>query len=277
MHDHVDLQAASPQGQIYAEAFLLIDWGVGGLGVLRELIDLNYCGQIVYVSDSGNTPFGKMSSHELIAALSRILSYFYNLGGRQAFLACNAASTVLNDLVLQWQGKGLVIGGIIEFGRTMIEQDPGPRIGVIGGNRTIESKTYAYKTPEKETICIAAQPLSGMIERGEQDSAEFFETARKILEPLAACDALLMACTHYSAAESVFRKILPNCRLLDPAKPAGIALSLSAAEVGMAPGRDGNKKSFLPQFFTTGNCVESGKAAALAFGFADCKFQSLRL
>ena len=62
-----------------------------------------------------------------------------------------------------------------------------------------------------------AQPLSARIEAGDRSSPALVAEVRRIVAPLAACDALLLACTHYPAISPVFRGCLPGAQILDPA------------------------------------------------------------
>ncbi|WP_166906149.1 hypothetical protein [Mycobacterium sp. DL440] len=72
----------------------IVDWGIGGIGVVREL-DRRVPGlPVLYWSDAGATPYGRMRGDALAARLSAVVSELAHRGATEVVLACNAASTV---------------------------------------------------------------------------------------------------------------------------------------------------------------------------------------
>ena len=78
----------------------IVDWGIGGLGVVREL--RAYCTHknavlpaISYLSDTGAPPYGTLSARDLEARLRIAIGFLRDRGASRILLACNAASTAL--------------------------------------------------------------------------------------------------------------------------------------------------------------------------------------
>jgi len=74
----------------------IIDWGIGGMSIYKliksELGNL----PVIYFSDTGVTPYGKMSRRELtFASASRARFSSGREGVTHLVVGCNAASTVL--------------------------------------------------------------------------------------------------------------------------------------------------------------------------------------
>ncbi len=76
----------------------MIDWGIGGLGVYKELVTDSPQFTCVYISDSGFTPYGKTPKLKLIRRLNQIVDFLRRKGVKTVIVACNAASTVLDEL-----------------------------------------------------------------------------------------------------------------------------------------------------------------------------------
>ena len=144
----------------------IIDWGIGGLGFYREWKNHRPDEEVLYFSDSGHTPYGKLSEKQLSDRLSEVFSFLCDAYGITHFMvACNAASSVMdgNRITECDQATG-VVDGTVEFIRTQLT---GKELTILGGSRVINSKTYSNKLPEFNLLEMSAQPLSALVERGD--------------------------------------------------------------------------------------------------------------
>lgn len=187
----------------------ICDYGIGGVSLykrLREHTDAD----IIYFSDTGFVPYGKVPEHTLRAQVQRVINYLRDKGANRIVVACNAASTVLPD--------DPDVVGMIDFGIRTVLDSGSAHTGVIGGFRTVESEVY--KRPLEQlgvkVIQRPAQALSICIEAGETDSALLRSELKTILEPLQSCETLLLACTHYPAIAPLIQEYVPDVKLLDP-------------------------------------------------------------
>ncbi len=246
----------------------VLDWGIGGLSVYNALEPAlgGEC-SILYFSDAGATPYGKLGPAVLKQRLlAVVLALAEKYGVRHFVIACNAASTVLPGLQVAFQKRGLLVTGVIDRGVELLAATPFRRAGVIGGRRTILSRVFPtrLRTSKGQVVGRIAQPLSAMIERGELDSERMHATLSTTLRPLQTCDALLLACTHYPAIAVQISRHLPGCRLLDPAG--------ATAEYVVRHWRSHWENSARPPrgsahiFLTSGDTAEMRRAAAAAFG-----------
>ena len=195
----------------------LIDWGIGGLSVYKELKKEIKNFSCVYLSDSGYTPYGKTSSKKLIQRLHQLSDFFRKQDVNEVVIACNAASTVLGKL--QKLNPDIKYYGMLQAGEKAIRQSHSKSVLVLGGKRTIQSQFFQnlFKDSKIRLLARIAQPLSGLIEQGQQNLPKFnAEVARLALNQQAT--AVLLACTHYPAATTVFQKNFPNAAVLDPAQ-----------------------------------------------------------
>lgn len=171
---------------------------------------------ILYVSDAGETPYGKMKPKELQARILLLLRAAKHQNISHALIACNAASTILPTLDLP-----IFTEGVIEIPLQKIIKDgekKRPVLGIIGGKRTIESGAWSmplcehgFKIHEK-----IAQPFSALIEAGQHHNIKSFTTFKEVLHGLEEVTDLVLACTHYIAAKDIISKIIPKATLFDP-------------------------------------------------------------
>lgn len=249
-----------------APSLLVLDWGVGGFGVVHRLRASSPGLSLSYFSDAGFTPYGKVPAPALALRLEEVLAHFAAEGARHVVVACNAASTVVPALSLP---RGLTVTDMISPGVELVRAAQISELGLVGGVRTVRSGVHrarlrAFGVRVRSRV---AQPLSALIEAGDLGSDHLRAEVRRIVAPLAHLPALLLACTHYPAIAEVFRAALPGVALLDPAEPA-------ARRALAAVPADGEGAL---RVFTSGDPEATRRAARLAFGVETGPVTRLRL
>ena len=228
----------------------IIDYGIGGLGlytmVRKDFPQL----PILYFSDSGEVPYGKLSKNVLRARVEKVFGFLKKKGVERIIVACHAASSVVLD------SDKDVIGLRSQTVKAVTKRRHGS-VGIIGGGRTIRSGYYRKHLERTgiKTIQRIAQPLSILVERGEVEGPNVDAAVSKIIKPLSSCDAILLACTHYPVLSDVIRKY-SAAKLIDPVEElyASIYPLLDKNERGRS------------EFITTGDTKLMAKAARMAFG-----------
>jgi len=181
----------------------IIDWGIGGISIYKAVKEKLGPLPIIYFSDTGVTPYGKMTRAELVSRLNAGIQFLKGKGVTHLALGCNAASTVI-DLI---EPKGMTVEGMIASGVAASLKKRPTRLGLIGGRRTVLSGAYrtAFAARGISIEQRVAQPLSGLIESGDTGSEKLRLEARRILTPLKNCSHILLACTHYPAIANVLK------------------------------------------------------------------------
>jgi len=238
----------------------IVDWGIGGIGLLNAL-DRSAPGlPVLYWSDAGATPYGKMGVDELIDRLTTVVAALAERGATEVVLACNAASTVVESL----GAAALPVEGIIGHGVASVPDDIAGPIGVVGGRRTIAAGHYrrGLARPGRPVLSRVAQPLSAHIEAGRTGSPQFRADLATIVAPLQRVEALVLACTHYPAARPWFAAALPHAVLIDPAERMATAIAERYPLTRIAPVLAAR------HFVTTGDPHAMRLGAARAWGVA---------
>jgi len=234
--------------------FGIVDWGVGGLGFYKLLREHRSDIDVIYLGDQGSRSYGMLTHAALAHRIQTISEEMQARGAQRLVVACNAASTVLGSVK-----SPIPISGVIQPTLEAIQasSDRSP-LGVIGGARTIRSGSYArpLRAAGFTVHPRVAQPLSGIIEAGQQASAG--PELQIILSPIRRDPRLVLACTHYIALADQIRLVMPEVEFVDPATIAFDALKPSLPPVTSTVGTS--------NFFTTGDPARMQKAANLAFG-----------
>lgn len=231
----------------------IIDWGIGGVSIYKLVKERLGGVGVTYFSDTGATPYGKMSRRELGARLDRVIEFLKEKGVTHIIIGCNAASTAIGDL----GDHGMPVLGVIEPAVAFAARFKPERLGLIGGRRTVVSGVYRRAFAERGIAVRQriAQPLSALIESGDTSSDRLREAAAKILSPLRNSTHILLACTHYPAALPVLRSLVsPSTAFIDPAAE----VVKIAARWKLSDGSD--------TFYTSGDTSAMRLAARNAFG-----------
>jgi glutamate racemase len=236
----------------------ILDWGIGGVGVWRALQRRAPGIPVLYFADSGYTPYGLVSRRELGARVQKLAQRLVALGATSIVVACNAASTVLDDFEIGRE-LGVPLTGMI---RPFLERFPehtSGTVGVLGGRRTIRSQMFRRGLEQggRRVVQRIAQPLSAHVERGSTQSAKCAHDLDRILAPLRTARSVVLACTHYPAVADLIQARLPTVELIDPAERVSeYVLSAFPLPAGRA----------VDCVLTTGSASSTRSAALRAWG-----------
>lgn len=184
----------------------VFDSGLGGLTVLRALIDLLPDERVVYFGDTGRFPYGPKPRDEVLHHALQITDVLLEHDVKTLVVACNsAASAALETLD---ERLDIPVVGVIEPGlRAAMRATRSGRIGVIGTVGTIASGAYqrlaasldGSGTGAIELTCAACPGFVEFVEAGDVDSDQVHVLAERLLAPVrdATVDTLVLGCTHY--------------------------------------------------------------------------------
>src|SRR5919108_5571421 len=121
----------------------VFDSGVGGLTVVRALIDLMPNESIVYYGDTARGPYGPRSRDEVRSYVDDVAQTLVKEGVKLLVVACNSASSAGLDHIRDAYPDIPLVEVIEPAVRAAIRATRNRRIGVIGTELTIASGAYA--------------------------------------------------------------------------------------------------------------------------------------
>ncbi|MFD2926153.1 glutamate racemase [Halobacillus naozhouensis] len=190
----------------------VIDSGVGGLTVARELMRQLPKEKFIYLGDTLRCPYGPRPKDQVKEFTWQMVHYLMRRDIKMLIIACNTATAyTLNELqsVLP-----IPVIGVIEPGaRAAIKSSRNKRIGVIGTEGTIKSQAYpeALKAIDHSMRVngLACPPFVPMVENGILEGPEAEEIVSSTLLPLKEMnhiDTLILGCTHYPLIKDLVQK-----------------------------------------------------------------------
>lgn len=208
----------------------VMDSGMGGISVLRELAGLLPHENFVFYGDSANAPYGSRSTEEIYQLTEQVVQKLLKRGVKAVVIACNTASSAAGAR-LRAEYPELPIVAIEPALKPAVIACPGGRVVVLATEATLRERKFAGLLEEwKEKAEIIKLPLPGLpefVERGELDSPQLRKFLQGFFVQLAdrPVDGVVLGCTHYPFVRKVIAELLgPQVKVFDGA--AGTARQL---------------------------------------------------
>ena len=191
----------------------VFDSGVGGISVLRHLVQLLPGERFLYFGDSANAPYGSRTTEavrKLTLAAVRKLTTEYPI--KALVIACNTATAAaVKDVRAAY--PDLIVIGIEPALKVAADHFPGGRVGVMATEVTLREEkfdTLLHRFDENCSIAkIPAPGLVQLIEAGKVDTEETEGLLRNILSSyIGKLDALVLGCTHYPFVMRAISRVL---------------------------------------------------------------------
>ncbi|HLO10907.1 MAG TPA: glutamate racemase [Pseudoneobacillus sp.] len=243
----------------------IIDSGVGGLTVVKEVMRQLPNEQIYYVGDTARCPYGPRSAEEVKLFTWQLTQFLLKKNIKMLVIACNTATAVVLDEIRSTLPIP-VIGVINPGARAALKVTENYRVGVIGTLGTVKSgayekalKSYNQRIKVESLACPKFVPLV--------ESGEFFgPVAKKIvaetLLPLKnkQLDTLILGCTHYPLLEPLIKNVMgKGVNIISSGDETALEMSAILQHNNLL-----NPSTEEPehQFFTTGSTTIFSKIAS---------------
>jgi glutamate racemase len=215
----------------------VFDSGLGGLTVLRVLIERFKAADFVYLADHAHVPYGNSQSEAIVDYTRDCVEYLFGRGAKLVLLGCNTATAVaLRRLQQQWLPKSRWAGthnvlGIVAPTVEAATQTPwavtSPQypqkyntdtVGVFGTTRTVTSGVYPEEIRKRCPRVTVVQQICSQLAGAIEDEAPEAELERLVEEGVRGAieqtngmppHRAILGCTHFPLVEHMFRRHLP--------------------------------------------------------------------
>ncbi|MBY6035277.1 glutamate racemase [Fictibacillus nanhaiensis] len=191
----------------------VIDSGVGGLTVAREIMKQLPKEEIIYLGDTKRCPYGPRPFEEVRKYTWDMIHFLLELDIKMLVIACNTATAA----VLEEAKKKLdipVLGVIHPGARSALKVTRNNHVAVIGTVGTITSGAYKYALQQIRNDVIVeslACPLFvPLVEQGKLSGEETLNAVSETLHPLrdVSIDTLILGCTHYPLLRPIIQQVM---------------------------------------------------------------------
>lgn len=201
----------------------IFDSGVGGLTVVKSLLDRLPGESFIYYGDTAHNPYGPKTREELCKYARNIISFLINRGVKTIVVACNTSSSVTLPEIEKTCPVPIL--GVVKPGaRVAARVTRNGKIGMIATQGTVNSGSYAANInaiePAHEVFSGACPRLVPLVEAGKLDGPEPRKAVEEYITPILkqGIDTLVLGCTHYPFLTPIISDIAGNeVTLVDPA------------------------------------------------------------
>lgn len=194
-------------------AIAVIDSGVGGLTVAREVMRQLPDERIVYVGDNARCPYGSQSPDDIRTYSFQMIDFVMKTPLKALVIACNTVTAVALEEIRAY--LPLPVIGVIEPGaRAAVRATKSGHIGVIGTETTIRTQAYERALlrvrPDLTVSGLACPAFVPLVENQMADTEEARRVVSETLLPLAGeeLDTLILGCTHYPLLAPVIQEVM---------------------------------------------------------------------
>lgn len=201
----------------------IFDSGVGGLTVVRSLINRLPDESFIYFGDTAHVPYGNKTREQLFTYARKIISFFIERRVKAIIVACGTHSSV--TLPALEKGYDFPLIGVVKPGaRAAAATTRNGRVGILATLATVNSRAYQHEIealhPGAEVFQCACSRFVPLIEAGQLDGEEIRSAVREYVTPLLdkGIDTLVLGCTHYPFLAPIIEDLVgPKVQLVDPA------------------------------------------------------------
>jgi glutamate racemase len=199
----------------------IFDSGIGGLTVVKSLMEKLPGYNMIYFGDTARTPYGSKSPETVVRYALENTDFLLKQGAKLIVMACNTASSVAADRVAEnydipiFEVVTPATEQAVKISNTLT-------IGVIGTRATVKSGIYEHKImalkPDAKVYSAACPLLVPLVEEGWMKKPETVMIIKKYLHPLKVrqIDTLILGCTHYPLLkDKIQRKIGKRVHIID--------------------------------------------------------------
>jgi glutamate racemase len=180
----------------------IFDSGVGGLTVLKSLVEILPDESFIYLGDTARYPYGGKTPTTLARYAKESVNFLLKEGCSTLVVACNTLSSTVLDIIEQ-QSNCPVIGTIMPTAELILNDSSLTDIGIIGTRATVKSSAYnkaiLHAKPNLKLRTVACPLFVPLVEEGITTGKIVDEVIDLYLKDWVADppDALILGCTHY--------------------------------------------------------------------------------
>lgn len=269
-HDRFPLSQHTTSNDTYRIG--LLDSGVGGLSVLREVYRQLPAVAVSYIGDTANVPYGDKPIPVLRELAIRLTSELI-ASGVSAVIMASGTSTVAGLEPARQLFPNMPIFGVIEPGaKAALAHADGP-IGVMATTATCHSLAFTHAIqhidPKRSVFEMPCPRFVPLVESGRANSEEAVDACVDYLQPLVRdrVSAVILGCTHFPFLIKSLQAALARLGTEHPpifVDPAVDAVKDAAEALGIDTSK--NTPIGRTDFFCTGNPLLFADNASLLLG-----------
>lgn len=241
----------------------ILDSGVGGLSIWREIVTELPHESTVYLADSINCPYGEKSEKEIYSLSKKLVEFLVEKKVKLIVLACNTITVFCIDK-LRKEFPHISFVGTVPAVKTAVEKTRNKKIGVLSTESTAKSNYQKNLIKKFAKDCLVINKgdseLVPYIEKGDIKSERVKKILRTTLVEFLTkgVDTIALGCSHFPFLKEEIKEIMGDkVKILD----SGKAIARQVKRVLASNNNLSLSTSPFYSFYTTGNASEFTKVS----------------
>jgi len=179
----------------------VFDSGIGGLSVVKSLLEHKLFEEIIYFGDTARVPYGTKDKNTIVRYAIEAVEFFKNFELDLIIVACNTVSAYGLDEMRE--NSTCPIIGVVEAGIKATSnaiKDKNANILILGTKATINSKAYE-KGLKQVGFCNLEAKATGLfvplVEEEIYDGGILKESFKHYFKDIKNPHAIILGCTHF--------------------------------------------------------------------------------
>ncbi len=192
----------------------VLDSGIGGISVLKELVKLMPNEKFIYFGDFENAPYGTKTMEQVRDITVHNAKMLMEMGAKALVVACNTA-TGAAVRVLREMYPDFPLVGIEPAVKPAVSDRPHPTVLIMATPLTLKQEKFELllsrvATPDAKIIRLPCAGLMEIIDEGHVEGDEIDAYLSDLFRdiPKNEVDAVVLGCTHYPHAKNAIIKAL---------------------------------------------------------------------
>ena len=241
----------------------VLDSGIGGLSIWKEIVKKLLHESTVYIADSENCPYGIKTEKEIYRLSKRMVKFLIQKKVKLIVIACNTITVVCLDR-LRKNFPNIPIIDTVPVVKTASEKTKNGRVGILSTKQTAGSK---YQKDLIKKFCkglrvlnLGTDRLVPLIERGVVSGIKINKILKEELKPFIdfKADVLVLGCSHFPLLKKEIGQVLgKNVQVLD----SGGAIARQTKRILKSNNSLSDYEKSVHLLYTTGDPVRFKKVA----------------
>lgn len=225
----------------------VIDSGVGGISVLKAMVEFMPYENFMYFGDSANAPYGQKSREEIRTLTMKNVAVLIERGCKAVVVACNTATAAaITELREKYPDTPMI--GLEPALKPAVLHKANSRVIVMATPFTLKEEKFqrlkARYEDQAEIISLPCPEIVRFVERQETYSPQLLHYLRQKFEPFRGqkIDAVVLGCTHFPFVRKAIQEVVGRDVILyDSAMGVGrqVKRQLEAHELLNTSGKQG--------------------------------------
>ncbi|WP_367898650.1 glutamate racemase [Leptospira sp. WS58.C1] len=195
----------------------VMDSGMGGLSVLKELLDLPYSASFLYYGDLANAPYGEKQTSEVLELTRNVCNIFLEQEVDAILLACNTATSASASKLRE--ELSVPVFGMEPAIKPALLAHPDEKIALLATSVTHrEEKLQALKSELgafERVVHLNCDGLASLVDQGKWEEARLLLQNILKIPQEQGIRSLVLGCTHYVFLKSEIQELYPEAILHD--------------------------------------------------------------